>query len=1395
MIPNRALLRHFLETLFDSEALAASGDWKKTVFGVLAAVMSAGILALDVYWERYAVLNSLVHSTDTLYRSELRSDLLLFIGIAFAVTAALTLTQWQSLFPNRRDCLAFAGLPISARDIFFAKSCALTILFAAYALAMSLPWSILFSTAISGARQENSSILMVIAATFLTLGGACCFAFSILLALQGLLLNFLPARLFDGACLWLQGILFVATLGTLPLAARQPNTEWWPGMWFLHLWESIVLGHLEQARTALLSIAIPATIAIAAYLAGYHRRQRLLLEARMRRALNSKRDKLSSFGSRLLETWIRRPEEQAAFTFIWKTLVRSRSHRLLLLAWAGLATGWIVKGILDMPTPSLKNEGVYGMIVTVSPLAFTILVVLALHHLFSLPVTHKARWIFELEEYGGAACWLSAVDRFVICCGIGPVCLAGLPASIAVLGFQRALTSMTLVFLIGLLWFETLFRNWRKLPFTCSHRPSQRPFAITLLRYAIGSMLLAGIASLLLYCTLEPAALACLFTLLLWSVWRMRRSRRAECSNCAIRYHEFEEAEVNPLELGHFGFATSPVVSNAQLPKAEFDFHLTASRSIIPESITSEIAESIQSRTLLSSLRDDIWHGLRLIRRDPLVSLAVIVTLTAAIGLNASVFTVVNGYMLRPHITADPASFVQITPATGRLDGPRGASYAEYLAFQNGTRSVRALAAFARFGLIFGDDEDTGLEITGLQVSCNFFAVEGGVRPRLGRLFVADDCRTPGQAPVAILSENTWRNRFAADPGIIGRKVQINGRFMPVVGVVPSGTSGWLTGLPISVWVPYTAEPWLNPTFNLFKEDRRFWLGLAGRIAPGYNRSAIRAEFARFIRAQDKLNPGRFSRIETTDGSWFEWLELFANARMILLLAFFFGAFKLVLLIACANVATMLLSRAATRNREIAVRLSFGAKPGRIVRMLITESLILAAVAGLLSWVVVNKLPEPLAGYIVLRSDFPLKPDWRVVAWIATLVFATGLLAGIAPAMESLKVDLINSLKGFGGLFSGAGGPKRALAYLVSAQVALSMVLLVGAGLLSRAENRNLHANPGYDSRHIAIALFWRPAALDLVRDRVLSVPGVRSAAFSGGLPLFDPDTVELHPPDRPDALQPVDIFTGSPRFFETMGIQLTEGREFSPTDESGAAVVSQTLSRLFWHNRSPVGAQIRLPDGKSLTVVGVAKDIEPLRFGGSDNPPLYQSLASNAADKVMAIRFDPWLRRPTPSIRAAVREAAPDLSLRIRIMQNWIDEISVEIWNFASLILILGILATILSAAGIYGAVSFAVNQSRREFGIRAALGARRFDIIRSVYSSGGRAVVYGLLVGLWFSVATAAAFRKTLANNPLRVDSSDPLLYLAALVLLGASAALAMLLPARRGANSDPVEALRYD
>ena len=349
------------------------------------------------------------------------------------------------------------------------------------------------------------------------------------------------------------------------------------------------------------------------------------------------------------------------------------------------------------------------------------------------------------------------------------------------------------------------------------------------------------------------------------------------------------------------------------------------------------------------------------------------------------------------------------------------------------------------------------------------------------------------------------------------------------------------------------------------------WLTLAGRVAPGFSRSQVRAEFDILERQEDQLHPGRATAVITTDGSWLSEFELYSSARDLFLLTFFLGSFTLVLLIACANVATLLLSRAASRRREIAVRLSLGAPRIRLVRMLITESLIMAALAGTVSVYLVRHLPHPLFRYLAPRApEYPMNPDWRIFLYISAIVLLTGILSGLAPALESVKVDLASSLKGYGSLLRGGG---RLRAALVSAQVAMSMVLLVGAGLFAKSEQRNLHADPGYLPQKVVVSQLRFPentpvaaarVRLDAIAQRMKALPGVHSVAFSDELPMIFRATVELRPPQRADAVQAVDVYTGSPGFFETVGVPILRGREFQ-TGDGPSIVVSRSLARIFW--------------------------------------------------------------------------------------------------------------------------------------------------------------------------------------------------------------------------------------
>jgi putative ABC transport system permease protein len=1355
------LLRHFVQRFFDSE-MSGDAEWRKVAIGIFAALVSISIVAYGTYLDRYELMR-LAGLSLTQVLAELRADRLTFVGLAMAVTAALTILQWQSLFPSARDCMALAALPITPRQVFLAKAGALLLMFAAFVLSLTFMPSIAFASATSGLATFSQNFAM--------LAGGCIFVFFGLLALQGVMLNLLSGAAFERASTVVQGALFMAAIGGVPLVGRQPaQAWWWPPNWFVD-------------GKVLLPTVLPIVVASAAYLTSYHRYRRLLLEGRTAASASRR------------ATWdlpLSAPE-QGVFAFIWKTLTRSRMHRLILLAYCGLGLGWIGKGAVDAGRPKLADQGMYGLMVTVAPLGIAMLIALGLRYLFALPVALPSNWLFQTTGQEGRRSWLAAVERFVVWCGILPVFVASLPATMAVLGPIRgaAVTLMTL--LAALAFFERMYRDWRKLPFTCTYLPGKTPAWLLMLRAGVAAPLLGIGGTLMLRSSADliPAIALLTFEAALWQ--RLRAVRLRTWEHTRLEFQERDEILMS-LDLQ----PAAEIERSAPAPARDlFGGTMVASAGLLPESWREEIETDRRSiRTLAATFVEDLRYGARLIRRSPVFSAVVVLTLTVGIGINASVFTIVSAVAMRPHVSRDPASFVRIVPESRDRTTTRPVSYAEYTAWKREARSVRDLAAYTELMGVLGDEESNAL--TGAAVSCNFFRVDGLDRPLAGRLLTEEDCLHRGVVPPVVVSETVWRTRLGGSEAAIGRPVMFNSRPVIVVGVVPDRTAGWLVR-PASVFMPYTAQTYFEPGRKAFESEDIFWLWMAGRMAPGYTRSRVKAEFNILARQQDAEHPGRRTAVLTTDGSWIEELYVSASGRELMLIGFFVGAFNLVLLVSCANVATLLLSRAATRRRELAVRLSLGAPRIRLVRMLVTESILLAAIAGVASAWLAYRVPGPLYHAVASKApQFPMPPDWSTFGYIAGIVLVTGILSGLAPALESVRVDLAGTLKGAASILGGA----RLRGILVAAQVALSMVLLVEAALFARSEDQNLRGDPGYHPERVVVSWLRFPdnttqeAAVTRLRtleQRLTTLHGVHSVAFSNDLPLMWHETVELRPPARKDASQPVDVYGVSPRFLETMGVPMMGGRDFQETDGS-ALIVSQALARLFWPWKNPIGQTLSMADGPA-TIVGVARDVEPLRLGGSENPALYRLRRTDPAVNWMAVRFDSGVEAGAAAVRAAVHQTYPEMSPFVRQMQIWIREVTDTLWNVVALIVVLGAVATLLSTIGIYGAVSFAVNQRTRELGIRVALGATRLHIVRSVLVAGGKPVLHGLIAGLWLSVITAAGLRQSVEGSPLRLDTTNPLLYVAAAALLGIAALVAMIAPARRGAKADPLESLRCE
>src|SRR2546429_2617128 len=570
------------------------------------------------------------------------------------------------------------------------------------------------------------------------------------------------------------------------------------------------------------------------------------------------------------------------------------------------------------------------------------------------------------------------------------------------------------------------------------------------------------------------------------------------------------------------------------------------------------------------TLWQDLRYAARNLHRHTVLSLTVLATLTLGIGVNAAVFTLINADALRPHVNKDPDSFLRVHAAYTKDPShpgyPGKVTIEDYLAFKGDARSCD-LAALAQFDAQLGQSDP--VRVRALLVTSNFFSVYGLERPLLGRLLQPADFSAA--SPVVVLSEELWRNRFGADTQIVGKVIHFNDQPLTIIGIAPMPFDGRISRA--NAWVPYTLQPYLQPDANLLKPSDTDWLTVVGRLKPGFSRPDAAAELTLVASQQDRLHPKQKTGITVTDGSWFQEPDHHDLALWVIPLIL--GTLTLVTLVACANVITLLLSRATARRKEIAVRLALGAGRMRLIRMLLTETLLLSFASGFASFYLVYQLPPILYRFLNAQpADFPLNPDWRVFSYLSGVTLLAGVLAGLTPALMSLKFDVSEALKGRQSLF-GRHGKSHLRGLLIGAQVAMSFVLLVGAGLFLRTYQQVAKLDPGFESRQVLASLMltkgqgatrrsWSAFHRTLAQ-RVEALPGVQAVAFAGALPFAVRETIEVQYANHPAR----EVLTNevSPEFFGTCGIPIVLGRALERSDKpigEGAApvVVSQELVR-----------------------------------------------------------------------------------------------------------------------------------------------------------------------------------------------------------------------------------------
>jgi macrolide transport system ATP-binding/permease protein len=878
----------------------------------------------------------------------------------------------------------------------------------------------------------------------------------------------------------------------------------------------------------------------------------------------------------------------------------------------------------------------------------------------------------------------------------------------------------------------------------------------------------------------------------LWRLWRKREK-------------ELEKEIQHHLQMA----ATEREERGASVREAEAG----ARREFGNVSLVKEVTRDAWGWRWLENLYEDLRYGLRVLRQNPAFTIAAVLAIALGVGINVGIFSVLNGAALRLLPIPRAEQVVSVSQIFhGRTtrnthDETSMFSYAEYRDYRDHNHVFSGLVAYEPFveaTLVAGNMH----QVLGAATSCNYFEVLNE-HPAQGRGFVDSDCAAQGGNAVVVISDDLWRGTFASDPSLVGKRIVLNRTAYTVVGITHPGFRG-TEPVASAFWAPITMQNALEPGNDRLPDDNLSWLALLGRVQPGVSVEQVRADLGVIAGGIDQLHPGRTTSLAIHTATFFgrpEEREFLLPLASIILVAF-----GLVLLIACANVANLLLARASVRHKEIALRLSIGASRGRLVRQLLTESLLLSLLGGTLGslfafWsfagithFVISQLPHDFSALVV-----NVAPDFRVLAYAMALSLFTGITFGLIPALQSSRLDLNTALKGDGIHFGRSKTSGRFLRNaLVSAQIAVCVILLLSAGLLLRGLYYAQTVDPGFEIKNVASAfLNLRAQAYDenraaafirSLRERIAGLPGVTEVAQAECAPLtrdFSADYFTV--PGRADRV-PVEYNHVSPEYFSVVGIPILRGRGFTLGDEpdTPGIIVTESTARRLWPGEDALAKTLREDTGREYSVIGVAKDAQVSHLGELDTTYLY--FPSGPQDNLrtyVLVRSAGDSTAIAKGVRDAVHSLDADMPVDVTKLQDYLKVWRTPCRLAAALSGMLGVLALLLSTIGVYGMVSYSVSRSVREIGIRMALGADGAEVMRVVIRQAMRPALIGALIGL----GSCAAVSWVLSSMLFGLSAHDPVAFISVPIFLLVVALIASYVPARRAMRVEPVVALRYE
>ncbi len=817
----------------------------------------------------------------------------------------------------------------------------------------------------------------------------------------------------------------------------------------------------------------------------------------------------------------------------------------------------------------------------------------------------------------------------------------------------------------------------------------------------------------------------------------------------------------------------------------------------------------------MSVLLQDLRYALRSLRRSPGFTAVAVLTLALGIGANTAIFSVVNTVLLRPLSYREPEQLVSLRAKLTASNSDNRLSAPEYLDLQREVSALSDVAAIWPISInLTGSDRPERIEAAG--VSANFFRLLG-VAPIMGRdLIKADDAGRVGY--VGLISWNLWQQRFAGSPSVIGTTVRVDDDPITIIGVMPRDFRHTVESpsSPVQWWGPVAMD---NPDTSYINNRGFRVFDLVGRLEAGATLDDLRAQLSvlstrlavRYPEVYPKAAGWEFEAIPLSE-------RVVGNVKPALLVLL--GAVGLVLLIGCANVANLLLVRSTSRDREIAIRTALGGSRGRLARQLLTESVVLAAVGGLLGLLVAmlgaSTLGNLASHYLPRAREIGI--DHRVLGFTAFLILLTGLGFGLLPALQASRPDLQRVMNDSSRGASAGRSRGRIRGGLVVVEIAVSLMLLAGAGLLLRSFQQLIAVDLGFNPGKLLTLQVWLPVQNEPEKGRyytaaqrrafyaaasasLLGVPGVRDVALASRLPFRGQEPVtfkiEGHPVSSDDSPPSAEGRLVSPNYFKTMGIPILRGQGLSPLADTASneeVMINRTMAERYW-TENPIGSRFQLfgPTGPWVTVVGVVGDVRQVRPDQPARPELYlSSLRRPGHEMSFIVHTAGPPERLASALTQAIHEIDPEQPVfGVMTMDKLLANATAERRFSLLLLLLFAGLALLLSSVGIYGVMAYITTQRRHEIGIRMALGARSADVLNLVVGQGIRLIAIGLALGL----VGAWVLSRAITSQLYGITARDPLTYLVVALLLGGVALVATYLPARRAAQVDPMLALRSE